>query len=445
MNKILSLTLLIGAATLMIGCAGEEEDLFDKSAAERLNEMRSIYTSRLEAQPAGWAMQYYPTMNDDGYLILADFDANHSVKIAMCNVYTDNKYSECRSVWEVITDNGPVLSFNTYNDLLHIFSDPAETWGGELGTGIGGDYEFVIVDAPEDASYMMLKGKKRGTYTLLTPLEEGTDFEAYFEDVISYQKAYLSASAPNQLYLRKHVGEGDLEKTYTFDINSEGGNIRAMVTQEGLDIITYGNLHSFIVTKRGGKYYIRFKEDVSVGDGEMVREMVYDEANDRFVDTEEGTVILYSSSAPEFLQESWEKGHDWTIQKKNNTSEKYNDVMSAASSAFTKINRKYKIGDITLSKTEDGLSELSIQYGDSKQWAKYLFSYELTGNQLVYTYNSASSTASENIKNSNAAIEQFIMAFNGTYTVAPEVTNLNLSKIQLTSQSDPDFWIILNY
>ena len=83
MNKILSLTLLIGAATLMIGCAGEEEDLFDKSAAERLNEMRSIYTSRLEAQPAGWAMQYYPTMNDDGYLILADFDANHSVK--MCS------------------------------------------------------------------------------------------------------------------------------------------------------------------------------------------------------------------------------------------------------------------------------------------------------------------------------------------------------------------------
>lgn len=445
MNKILSISMILGAAVMFTACAGEEEDLFDKSAAERLNEMKSIYSARLEAQPAGWAMQYYPTAEGDGYLILADFNADHSVKVAMRNPYTDNKYAESRSVWDVITDNGPVLSFNTYNDLLHIFSDPDDFWGGELGTGIGGDYEFVIVDAPEDASYMMLKGKKRGTYTLLTPLEEGTDFETYFEDVINYQNAYFASSAPNQLYLRKHVGDPDAERTYTFDVNNAAGNIRAMITLEGLDAITYGNLHSFIVTKRGGKYYIRFKDDVSVGDGEIVREMVYDEANDQFVDTAEGTVVLCSSAAPEFLQESWEGGHAWTIQKKNNTSEKYNELMTAASSALTKINRKYKIGDITMTQSDNGLSELSIQYGDSKQWAKYLFNYELSGNQLVYTYNRPSNDASGNIKNANVAIEQFIMSFSGTYTVAPEMTNLNLSKIKLTSQNDANYWIILNY
>ena len=40
MHKILSITMILGCAALFTACAGEEEDLFDKSAAERLNEMK---------------------------------------------------------------------------------------------------------------------------------------------------------------------------------------------------------------------------------------------------------------------------------------------------------------------------------------------------------------------------------------------------------------------
>ena len=196
MKKIISLTLLLAAGIGFTACVNEEDDLFDKTAAERLNEASALYSSRLMAQPNGWAMQLYPTNDNEapygsGYLVLCRFNKDHSVVVSMKNQFTDNVYRTDTSLWEVITDNGPVLSFNSHNDCLHAFTDPEDIlWTGnpdepnnETGTGVGGDYEFIIVDAPEDASYMMLKGKKRGTYNLFTPVEEGVEYESYLADV----------------------------------------------------------------------------------------------------------------------------------------------------------------------------------------------------------------------------------------------------------------------
>ena len=184
-------------ALAFTGCAGEEDDIFDKTAAERLNESSAKYSARLEAQPNGWAMQYYPTYYDEypygsGYLILMRFNKDYSVDVSMDNRFSNNIYAEATSGWEVIKDNGPVLSFNTYNPCMHAFSDPEDipwTEDNEQSEGCGGDYEFIIVDAPEDASYMMLKGKKRNTYNLLTPIEEGVDYKEYLADVKAFHNS----------------------------------------------------------------------------------------------------------------------------------------------------------------------------------------------------------------------------------------------------------------
>ena len=173
--------------------------MFDKTAAERLNEASALYSQRLTASPNGWAVQLYPTTQDEapygsGYLLMFRFHANKSVDASMDNLLSYGKYLSATSSWDVITDNGPVLSFDTYNPVVHAFSDPEDLPQtgdkdnriDETGTGLGGDFEFIIVDAPEDASYMMLKGKKRGTYNLLTPVEEGVDFETYRSDVKAF-------------------------------------------------------------------------------------------------------------------------------------------------------------------------------------------------------------------------------------------------------------------
>ncbi|MDY6230383.1 MAG: DUF4302 domain-containing protein, partial [Prevotella sp.] len=195
MKKILYFSLLLGITLSFTSCKDDEDLLFNESAAERLNQIKSVYSQRLWASPNGWAMQYYPTYENEapygtGYLMLCDFNEDYSVRVAIStyNSFTQkNEYKEDVSAWEIITDNGPVLSFNSYNSVLHTFSDPEDipstTDETETGRGYEGDYEFVIVDAPEDASHMMLKGKKRGTYSLLTPMEEGVDYEEYLTDI----------------------------------------------------------------------------------------------------------------------------------------------------------------------------------------------------------------------------------------------------------------------
>ena len=47
MKKIISLTLLLAAGIGFTACVNEEDDLFDKTAAERLNEASALYSSRL--------------------------------------------------------------------------------------------------------------------------------------------------------------------------------------------------------------------------------------------------------------------------------------------------------------------------------------------------------------------------------------------------------------
>ncbi len=93
----------------LTSCAGEEDDIFSASAAERLNESSAKYSARLEAQPNGWAMQYYPTYSDEypygsGYLLLMDFNPDYSVRVAMNNRFSGNVYKNDVSAWEVIKE-----------------------------------------------------------------------------------------------------------------------------------------------------------------------------------------------------------------------------------------------------------------------------------------------------------------------------------------------------
>ena len=128
MKKIFSISLLFSVtAMLFTGCVSEEDDLFSSSAAERLMESKKTYTERLGGTT--WVMELYPLDTDEapkgsGYLILNQFKKDGSVIQAMQNDLSDGKFLTDTSLWEVISDQGTVLTFNTYNKCIHTFSDP---------------------------------------------------------------------------------------------------------------------------------------------------------------------------------------------------------------------------------------------------------------------------------------------------------------------------------
>jgi hypothetical protein len=86
----------------------------------------------------------------------------------------------CGSYFRLTNDDGPVLSFDTYNSVLHHFARPSS----EYYQGKGGDFEFLILSATEEE--VVLKGKRCGYITKLHPIQSG--------DILSYAKSVSEAA-----------------------------------------------------------------------------------------------------------------------------------------------------------------------------------------------------------------------------------------------------------
>lgn len=200
------------AALTLTACSNETESVFDKSAAERLEQYKKDYADVLTADGGLWSMEYFSNPDEPGYVFVMKFDSNGSVEISANHKWIGNVFKQEVSLWKMIADNGPVLSFNSYNTLFHIFADPANIVGpnaptGESGdineTGYGheGDYEFQVMEVSDDRQTVRLLGKKRMYDIFLHRLDPGTDIAGFLErsshvaDFISPYFGYLNLIA----------------------------------------------------------------------------------------------------------------------------------------------------------------------------------------------------------------------------------------------------------
>ncbi len=444
-NNIFALTALVFVTTMFVGCAGEEDDIFSDSAAERLIIGAEQGTERMVSSEAGWAIEYYPTDDIEdpwglGYLLLADYDKDGSVTMAMKNQFSGDDYLEDRSAWEVITDDGIVLTHNTWNDCIHAFCDPEDlsfTSSSETGYGCEGDYEFIMVDlttTTNESEYMMLKGKKRGVYTRFTRLEEGTDFREYIDDVQSFNSSVFSASAPNYLVL---TVEGD--QMQVEDMSTGIPNIFRL----GGDPITEECYYPCLMTRHNGKYYLRFRDEVETTNGHSVQELYYDEARDAFVDVNDENNTLTGPNPADFFFEQLDNGKLWLLNRSSSMSDAgqaiYEDIYNGL------VSMSYTLQNVCLDLTDDGNAELTFNVRNSRNasaQAVYNFSASRSGDAIVLSYIGPKDTASENVLSNVPVIINLINALSGGMEVGPDSTSMILSRVKLTSSSDGNMWFV---
>ncbi len=163
-------------AATFAACSRDEESLFEKPAAIRAQEAIDNAFDVLTSVENGWEMAYFPNLEASakGYNMVLKFNRNGNVSVTAKNsATTANKIlTDTASTWAVKSDYGPILTFDTYNDVFHAFSDPKEDGAGHLG-----DYEFLILKATPDL--VLLKGKKHSAYSVMRPMKN-TDLPAYF-------------------------------------------------------------------------------------------------------------------------------------------------------------------------------------------------------------------------------------------------------------------------
>lgn len=437
-------------ALALTSCAGEEDDIFDKTAAERLNESSAKYSARLEAQPNGWAMQYYPTYNDEapfgsGYLILMRFNPDYSVDVSMDNRFSNNVYASATSAWEVIKDNGPVLSFNTFNSCMHAFSDPEDipwTEDSEQSEGCGGDYEFIIVDAPEDASYMMLKGKKRNTYNLLTPIEEGVDYKDYLADV----KAFHNKIFPETELVSNLMHFGD--SVYRMDGSNDG---LPNIYPYDADAIANEYFNPFLITKRGNDYYLRFRDaiekDFMTG---TLQELRYDSIQDMFIGSDNPEFTITGYPKGQFFEENIMNSGQWNLTTTANMSDKMKEYITTITNGLKSLKVTYRGLRLMKITTKEGETHFIWRFfyqeqGKGQSNVSYNYDFSRDDLNVSFAYVGPEEASAGRLFGVFPGTEELIThVLSQQFVISKVETDFVLRTLRLTAVNDPDLWFELS-
>ena len=237
MKKIFTLAIWL-VALLISSCVMEQPDLFSGSPAERLNKALKNDTDSLQHAGNGWAMEYFATTGSAGYTLLVKFNASGQAIFAGKSELTGNLLVTDSCLYEMIGDNGPVLTFNSYNKVLHAFSNPVNP----DGYGLEGDYEFVVLKT--SSKQILLKGKKRGTIIVMNKIPVTVSWKQYFDN-LDAMNTFLFTGSSNSLNLVS--GNDTLVASY-------GATHKFRMTKPGEDPKIAGTDVPFIITDYGLRF-----------------------------------------------------------------------------------------------------------------------------------------------------------------------------------------------
>ena len=424
--------LAITIASVFSACSRDEKSLFDKSAAERAQEALDNAQSVLTAPSNGWEMLYFANTESEGYNIVVKFDKNGKVEATAKNsLTTEGQLKTDSSTWVVANDYGPILSFDTYNKVLHAWSDPDPTpdKGSKdysPGDGYLGDYEFLILHA--DANYIKLKGKKHSAYCYMYPLKSGITAAEYFSDIEAMQNKFFRNG--NLLHVSLSSGEFLLH-------NGSTGYFALTQKGESPNIEEYEG-YPFATRQDGIQLMIPIREQGST---------TLEFTNNTLTD---GSVKIFAAEPHSYFMEFCEMlSGTWVIDiaDVNETTKQYiADVDAALKKAYPK-NKKASVQGLKF-KLSSGKMTLVLSYlGSSSSKAvemKYNYSIKEQGSSLQIAYEDPADDNAQKVLNAFPSLEPLFKSLDGSHSVtASEPINPSLG-IKLTNNSNSAVWFNLS-
>ena len=324
--------LVIATLTIFAGCSRDEESLFNQNAAERLAATLSEAEETLVAPINGWEMLYFPNKESAGYPVLLKFSANGQVQAASCNPQTtSNKFIEdVQSTWAIKADYGPILTFDTYNIVMHAWADPQTD-----GDGFLGDYEFLILEVNDEC--IRLKGKKHEAYITMYPMPIDLDWEEYFRLV----------QAERDLIVTRNNGT---QFNYTFN-----GEMQIMTYMNGMMVQNQadGIVYPFVVRPQG----IMFERPLTHG-GISAQNFCLDEGNTKLFSTDGvNAAFVPALSLVGTLDAKLDNNIRWKLDSKNlgpDSKAVYDQMAAALKNVNGTLRSIYMQREVKEIYTEDG-------------------------------------------------------------------------------------------
>ncbi len=249
-------------------CLKDQEEIFDKDAALRVQDAMDNADKAFTSAENGWLLEYYPeeAQSYGGCVFTIKFaDGKATVSSDL------DPGNSCESLYKMTNDQGPVLTFDTYNDLMHLFATPSS----ENYEAYHGDFEFVVDSIGDDA--IKVHGKKTGNTFYFRKLE--TSPEEYINKVQKMEDNFIVSGLQGTVGVKKILGEFDLDNKQLLISNEDGSNAQQQ---------------AFVFTDAG----IRFYKPFSIN-GELLSSLNFNAETNTFTGvTSGGTAVTFNGTLP---------------------------------------------------------------------------------------------------------------------------------------------------
>jgi hypothetical protein len=435
MKKIFYIILSF-AILLFSNCAKEEADIFAESAADRVNNAMKSSNDTLQSATNGWVMEYFPTPQSAGYNLFVKFNTSGQAIISGKNYLTNNLLVTDSCLYEIIGDNGPVLTFNTYNKVLHAFSNPINP----DGYGLEGDYEFVIVKCSKNQ--ISLKGKKRGTDILLNRLPESVDMQQYITNLEKMDSVLFGRnSAKQSLIIEGQKYWFSNGNSHIYSILKDGDDVNASIEAP------------FIITQTG----IRF-HSIQTIDNKSFQTLQLNSENSALVSIEDPTIKL---TGQENLADYFQKSTNYWVFSPTKLSPKvkaiYDLIVTSCKTKFYSASPNLAVKDVQLklkynSKENAFALELSVKRKTSTIFGEVYLTATLSGSDLKFTFNGTGDVGGMSFydsigkkpDNTIAGYKEMVTLLSSGFIVNTDAT-FNPQNIKFTQKLDTDSWFTVSY
>ncbi len=291
MKKIYLFLMVAVLALAQTSCSSDDR-VFDDSSANRMENALNEYKELLVSAENGWCLEMFPGEAQEyvGVSIYLKFDKDG--KVTATSDFPKIDGYDCgdlfESRYELIKQQGPLLSFVTYNPFIHAWSEPSNS----DVDGYESDYEFVVTKA--SASEFELKGRKRNVTLRMYALDKSVDWKKSCEERYAMREKCDSLKTIALYSGSKKLGSGRITGTY-FSVSGENGVYKA----------------SFLTTETGIKFYAPINID-----GNFVSEFTYDGMAKELKAVGADVKIVFERPADYISLETYLNGN-WTFSYQN--------------------------------------------------------------------------------------------------------------------------------
>lgn len=291
--KKIYLILLAAIGLTMTSCLMEEKELFDQTPAERMEAYLEGYRTLLASSEGGWLLQYYPEENQSygGYTYVLQFTADSVTAYFQLAADTEVPVS---SLYKMVPDDGPVLTFDTYNEYIHYFATP----NINDYEALHGDYEFRIVGKNSDETEIYMKGKRTNNdYTLVKFTGDPAEYLNKTNEVEATMTAPAYEMVMGEDTTSCSLSGNIFEYTYnvytTEDTTAVSGSASFCYTPEGVEFYEPVEINGVEYT---GLVFNAENGTLATADGKIVINQIIPPLNQLFVLSD--WYITYSNLGP---------------------------------------------------------------------------------------------------------------------------------------------------